>query len=205
LTDGAAGITSLLSNGGLAVVQDPHDALHSSMPEHALAAGPVQHVLPVSEIPAALNRLVSEPIWLEKDEVTALEDLAEDPPTRPLHHPQRSTHPRELEYRCPECHGPLHENEDDGRIRIACRIGHEWDLRDLASRHAIEMETALSAAANAWEQRSRFSRDLEKRAQARGHDHSASQFRRQAEQADEYAGWIHEMLTRVTGRNPAAR
>jgi two-component system chemotaxis response regulator CheB len=48
--DGAAGLAAIKRNGGVAIVQDPHTASRSTMPEAALAASAADAVLPLEEI-----------------------------------------------------------------------------------------------------------------------------------------------------------
>src|SRR5437870_2502734 len=48
--------------GGLAVVQDPAEALYSSMPSNARDRVAVDYCLPVAQIGPLLGRLVHEPI-----------------------------------------------------------------------------------------------------------------------------------------------
>ncbi len=54
--DGAAGLRSIREHGGLVVVQDPATAEKSTMPAAALAATPVDAVLPLEEIGPFLVR-----------------------------------------------------------------------------------------------------------------------------------------------------
>lgn len=55
--DGAQGLAAIKARGGCAVVQEPADAECSVMPQAALAAAPVDHVLPLAEIAPLLIRL----------------------------------------------------------------------------------------------------------------------------------------------------
>jgi two-component system chemotaxis response regulator CheB len=55
--DGSAGLWWVKRHGGVAVVQDPDEAAHPSMPRSALAVVKVDHVLPVREIGPLLVRL----------------------------------------------------------------------------------------------------------------------------------------------------
>lgn len=55
--DGACGLQYIRSRGGRAIVQDPATAESPSMPRAALDAGPVDDVLPLSDIAALLSRL----------------------------------------------------------------------------------------------------------------------------------------------------
>ncbi|MDX6448628.1 MAG: two-component system, chemotaxis family, protein-glutamate methylesterase/glutaminase [Gaiellaceae bacterium] len=60
--DGAAGLRSIRERGGLTVVQDPATAERSAMPAAALAATPVDAVLPLEEIgPFLVRHCCGEP------------------------------------------------------------------------------------------------------------------------------------------------
>lgn len=55
--DGARGLAAIKAAGGLTVVQDPATAECDVMPRAAVETGAADHVLPVPEIAALLNRL----------------------------------------------------------------------------------------------------------------------------------------------------
>lgn len=55
--DGASGLAKIKSFGGLTVVQDPRSAESRVMPEAAIAAAPVDRILPLAEIAHFLNKL----------------------------------------------------------------------------------------------------------------------------------------------------
>ena len=59
LDDGTAGLLAIKSRGGIAVVQDPADALYPGMPSNALGHVPVDHVLPAASIGKLLARLIA--------------------------------------------------------------------------------------------------------------------------------------------------
>jgi two-component system, chemotaxis family, protein-glutamate methylesterase/glutaminase len=54
LDDGTAGLLAIKRAGGIAIVQDPADALFASMPQSAIEHVSVDHVLPRSEIARAI-------------------------------------------------------------------------------------------------------------------------------------------------------
>src|SRR5437762_69863 len=60
LDDGTAGLWAIKLRGGTAVVQDPADAVHRSMPINALDNVAVDYTLPVAEIGPLLGRLTRE-------------------------------------------------------------------------------------------------------------------------------------------------
>ncbi|MGB8534872.1 MAG: chemotaxis protein CheB [Acidobacteriaceae bacterium] len=55
--DGAQGLKTIKSRGGLAVVEDPRTAAVKAMPHAALQATPVDHVLPLQQIAPLLTQL----------------------------------------------------------------------------------------------------------------------------------------------------
>lgn len=57
LDDGAAGLRRVRARGGVAVVQEPGDALHAGMPAAAVAVAGADHVLPAASIGALLAAL----------------------------------------------------------------------------------------------------------------------------------------------------
>ena len=62
LDDGTAGLRVIKAQGGLAVVQDPAEAVYNSMPRSAIEHAPVDFVAPVTELAALLVSLVGEEV-----------------------------------------------------------------------------------------------------------------------------------------------
>jgi two-component system chemotaxis response regulator CheB len=59
LNDGTAGLLPVKERGGIAVVQDPEDALYSQMPQSAITHVAVDHVAPLAKLPSLLARLMT--------------------------------------------------------------------------------------------------------------------------------------------------
>src|SRR5262249_31181985 len=57
---GTAGVGAGPGPGGVGLVQDPHEALHSGMPSSAVANAEPDYVLPVAELARALDRLTAQ-------------------------------------------------------------------------------------------------------------------------------------------------
>lgn len=55
-SDGTLGLRRIKELGGLAIVQDPIEAEHDGMPRNAIVGAPVDLVLPLAEMPAAIVR-----------------------------------------------------------------------------------------------------------------------------------------------------
>lgn len=58
-TDGAMGVSAMKKRGGTVIVQDEASSEHFGMPSAAIRTGVVDFVLPLGEIPAALQVLVA--------------------------------------------------------------------------------------------------------------------------------------------------
>ena len=61
LDDGTAGLWTIKDRGGLAIVQDPDEALFPSMPRSAMQHVTVDHVVPAAELAALLLGLLKAP------------------------------------------------------------------------------------------------------------------------------------------------
>ena len=59
LDDGSAGLAAIKEQGGIAIVQDPDDAVAPDMPRNALRAVDVDYCLPAAEIAPLLVKLVN--------------------------------------------------------------------------------------------------------------------------------------------------
>jgi two-component system chemotaxis response regulator CheB len=73
LNDGSAGLRAVRAAGGLAVVQDPADAMATDMPWNALRHAGADYRVRLAEIPALLTQLSNELVL--KSETTHLTDV----------------------------------------------------------------------------------------------------------------------------------
>lgn len=65
LDDGTVGMMAVKRHGGIAVVQDPGEALYTGIPGSAIQRVGVDYVLPVEEIAQLLTRLTREPVAVQ--------------------------------------------------------------------------------------------------------------------------------------------
>jgi two-component system, chemotaxis family, protein-glutamate methylesterase/glutaminase len=194
LDDGSAGLVAVKSRGGLAVVQDPADALYSGMPVNALQHVAVDHVLPAAAIGELLARLASEPVpeppgpaptdmkmevEMEKFSLDAME----------------GSHPGEPSgFSCPDCNGVLWAIQDGGLERFRCRVGHAWSPESLLTRQSESLEAALWVALRSLEERAALARRLAEPARRRGHRITATRFDEQATEAQQAARVVRNLL-----------
>jgi two-component system chemotaxis response regulator CheB len=207
LDDGASGLLAVASRGGVAVVQDPEEALYSSMPLHAQAAVDGAHVLPAAEIGQLLGRLTAGsllddvvpppvPTGLRLENAMAQLDgstwNAEDHPGRPV------------PLTCPDCHGPLFGLSDGTLHRFRCLVGHGWSAEALAAQQSSAVEGALWMALRTLEEKAELSRAMAARATAAGHDLTGLSFTQRADDAHQAALLVRDLLERAAMQEPTA-
>jgi two-component system chemotaxis response regulator CheB len=145
LGDGTIGLLAIKKLGGVAVVQDPAEALYPSMPENALRHVAVDYSARLADIPALLVALASRSVGdIERFAVPPTIDvevrIARE--ENPMHAGvEQLGKPSPLA--CPECHGVLREWEEDGRVRFRCHTGHAYSPESLAAEIDEAIETAL--------------------------------------------------------------
>ena len=153
LDDGTAGLWAIKLRGGTAVVQDPADAMHRSMPLNALENVDVDYKVPVGEIGQLLGRLTREaaapePLFAprERERMEAEVKIARESDPRledVLGFGQLSP------FTCPECHGVLTMYRDGNIIRFRCHTGHALSSGTLLEATSEETERRLLDAVRA--------------------------------------------------------
>jgi two-component system chemotaxis response regulator CheB len=196
LDDGTLGLRAVKRAGGLAMVQDPQEALFPEMPESAIAYVSVDYVLPVVEMPATLVRLAHQPIAVkevvsvaapeEREEQVVHEEFKAEEQARYAN--TRST------FACPECGGVLWELHDGDLVRFRCPVGHAYSDEDLLSLQDDRIESALWSAVRALRERAALSRNRATRLERRGKEAAAASARRRAGEADRQAQVLRDLL-----------
>ncbi len=199
LDDGTAGLQAVKEAGGIAVVQDPADAVCASMPAHAMARVAVDHCVKAVDLPALLVHLVGMPtpdpgarlqVPLETYEevVSTLERAATGPPIGV-----------ESGLTCPECSGILREVREGDVLRFRCRVGHAYTSQTMLEAQGEAVEKALWTAVRSLEERSILIGKLAENARAHGHDGIAALF------DDRSMAFSHDvqMLRALIGRGRA--
>jgi two-component system chemotaxis response regulator CheB len=192
--DGTAGLLAIKSRGGIAVVQNPEDALYPGMPGNALEHAQVDHALAAASMGKLLTRLLAE--------------LAE-PPADPAPTGMRvevemerfsmeafeGNHPgRPSGFSCPDCNGVLWQIKDGGLERYRCRVGHAWSPESLLTQQSEALEAALWVALRSLEERAALARRLAEPARRRGHAITATRFEEQAAEAQQAARLVRDLL-----------
>lgn len=203
LDDGTAGLLAVKQQGGIAIVQDPKDALYPSMPASAIANVEVDHVVPLSGIVQQIVSSASAPIGprvVVRPEVTErmrMEKNVAEMDADTMQNDDRPGNPSA--YSCPECGGVLWEIEEGELVRFRCRVGHAYSPESVLSAQDEVLEDALWSAMKTLEESARLSKRLAASERARGHDWMAKRFEEKEAEARERVEVIRRFL-----REPAS-
>lgn len=198
LDDGTAGLIAIRKHGGIAVAQDPREAMYPSMPESAIAHASVDHVIPLGAMGELLVRLVSEPpprASAGGDEQMDLETRMAELDADALHQDERPGQPSP--YSCPDCGGVLWEIPDAEYTRYRCRVGHAFSPEAMLSAQDDVLEEALWSAMKTLEESARLSHRLADNERVRGHEWLVKRFEEKEREARERVEVIRRYLLRT--------
>lgn len=145
LGDGTAGLSAIKKLGGVAIVQDPAEALYPSMPQSALRYVSIDYTARLAEIPSLLLALASRTVHdVQRIAAPSSVDveirIARE--ENPMHAGIEQLG-RPSPIACPECHGVLREWEEDGHVRFRCHTGHAYSPESLRAEIDEAIEIAL--------------------------------------------------------------
>lgn len=207
LDDGTAGLLALKRQGGVAIVQDPEDALFPGMPTSALSVVDVDYCLPLAEIGPALVRIVSEPLDIEERAMPRETDRLDDENRSTEMDPalvETDDRPgRPSPFGCPECGGVLWELENSDMMRFRCRVGHAYSVESLLADQTEGLEAALWSAMRALEEKASLTHRLAERATEQSQHRAAARFNEQSTTAEEHAHAIRTVLLDQTQASAA--
>jgi two-component system chemotaxis response regulator CheB len=195
LDDGTAGLFAIKQQGGIAIVQDPEEAIYDGMPRSAIENVSVDYVLPIAQIGTELFRLSHKPASIENKPVEkqlAMEADIADMDKEALQSLERPG--KESPYSCPECGGVLWEIKNQNLLRFRCRTGHAFSSESLFAEQSDALEQALWVALRALKEQSALSRRLAARAKAQNHSITANRFEERAQDVDLKADIIRRVL-----------
>ena len=191
LDDGAVGAALVARAGGLAVVQEPKEAAHSSMPRAALAAAPGAIAVPTGQLGQVVSGMLGESglaAWPGPGPQEAAETRMEESSDLQFLSPEET---RLTRLACPECGGALAEAVLPRITYFRCHVGHQFSPLSLAAAQAESAEAKLWAAVAALEETAALARHL---AHTRADEDVADQ---QARTADWAARLAESLRTQV--------
>jgi len=200
LDDGTAGLVAVKKQGGVAVVQDPDEALYSGMPSSAIENVDVDHILRVADIATLLVDLVYKPVEQGVEDVSRDMKMESDMAELELTAMQSSTRPgTPSPFACPECAGVLWELDEGGVIRLRCRTGHAYSVGTLLAEQSEALEVALWTALRALEEKASLVQRMASRARDRNQPFSAKRFEEQGQDMQQRATLVRQLLLKGEG------
>lgn len=196
LDDGTAGLLAVKRRGGVAVVQDPDDALFAGMPASALQYVAVDHRPPLSGIAPLLARIAREPAEEEgaypvPNEMDLETRIARLDPAALEHEGKPGTLSA---FSCPECKGPLWELDDGKLLRFRCRTGHAFTAGSALAGQAEAVEEALWIALNTLQESALIAEQLADEARRRDHHRVAAHFDEKVLQTQQHVALLRQVL-----------
>jgi two-component system chemotaxis response regulator CheB len=195
LDDGAAGLLAIKRRGGVAVVQDPQDALFPDMPKNAMAIIAPDHVLPKAKIATVLARLAREPA--DEPAAPVTEEMKKETEIEAMNMDNGDDNrPGESSiYGCPECGGVLWELHDGEMLRFRCRVGHGYTSEGLLSEQAEQLDVALWSAYRTLQENASLAKRLSERAKKNASSkHLIERFEQRERDAMDRADTIKKLL-----------
>ncbi|HTN83526.1 MAG TPA: chemotaxis protein CheB [Sorangium sp.] len=187
---GTAGLLEIKRRGGIAVVQDPEDALFSEMPQSALDNVPVDHCVPLARLPPLLADLVQQKAGVAPAAAESPHGLVGEKVEAP-----------EIEFTCPDCGGNLVRNGDGAMLSFRCKVGHRYTPEGLENEQAEALEAALWVALRTIEDTAALARRMAERAAERNQIYMVAHFEEKVRAAEERGALVRRALLGVTEGN----
>lgn len=205
LDDGTAGLWAIKRLGGLAIVQDPADALFPSMPQSALQhvdvdmSAALVDIAPLlvraTAVPSARRERVTVPETMEIELRIAREENAVDAGIEHLAEPSP--------FACPECHGVLLRLKDSPPLRFRCHTGHAYSPESLVAAVNEGIEEALWNAVRALEEGGLLLQEMAEHVEQHANTDSARDLAAQAAETRRQAETVRQVATGRKGLTPA--
>lgn len=205
LSDGAAGLNAIKRCGGMAVVQDPSDAVSDEMPRRAMEATTIDLCVPGLGMGDVLSDLVREeagaalPIPPEirlEVEIAAGDRIGSDNLLH-LADPVALT--------CPACGGVLSEVKESRPMRFRCQVGHGFTADVLAKEQEGRVDEALRVALRIIEERAELVHRMAADGRRSGRPAVAQMYEARAVEYREYADMIRRVVLKSLDPPPARK
>jgi two-component system chemotaxis response regulator CheB len=195
LDDGTSGMIAIKLRGGIAMVQDPAEAIFADMPQSALRNAAIDYCLPVRGIAETIVSLVTaavpQPSPAQPVPVVQASEIAE---RKTLTVEQEKALGAASGITCPECHGALWEIRDAGLLRFECRIGHAFSGESMLADHNDAVERAVWAAVRALAENAALHRRLAEDARLQGEAALAANYAVHAEEAEQHGRQLRQLV-----------
>lgn len=158
--DGSAGLFIIKARGGVAIVQDPKEAMSKNMPRNAINMVDVDFCLPVRQIAKVLVQLVD---GKATNTTESPHDGGKVSDHASAENPKQQPPGEQIPLACPECDGPLYQVTDGDLTHFQCFVGHAFSPESLSEEHTEALERALWTAIRKLKERVVLHEELLKR------------------------------------------
>jgi two-component system chemotaxis response regulator CheB len=198
LDDGTAGMVAIKSRGGVAVVQEPADAIYPGMPESVLQHVEVDHALPVAQIGPLLARIAGE--RADQAGVAPVSDALrlEVAVSRDDAGAEYGDIPRigsPTTFTCPDCAGSLVEMPSES-VQYRCLVGHAWTADALMDAYGGTLERAMWTALRTLDEKASLAHRMVNVSRVAGRELVAERYVKQEEEALAAAEVLRKYLLR---------
>lgn len=188
LDDGTAGLQEIKREGGIAIVQDPDEAVAPEMPRSAIDQVKVDHIAKLEDIPRLLVELSEG--YVEGGKVKTSKNGHKGAKT--VCKDEQSVHQK---FTCPDCGGPMEEQRTGEIQRFRCRVGHKYSLDSLMAANEDAVERALWAAMQTLEQSATLNRRLADRSRHSRRKEIVKRYEERAVEKEHHAQMLRRVLT----------
>ena len=196
LDDGTAGLWAIKDRNGLALVQDPGEADHDSMPKSAIQHVKVDFIGTVRELASEIAKQVRTTIEPQKAQPANQRHLIENGISingNGLHAGVMGLG-KISNYTCPDCHGVLVQIKEGSIIRFRCHTGHAFSIKTLIADVNAAIDKGLWDTLRAVEERIMLLRQMADLAEEEGNVTDAEQCRTQASNAEGRLNPLRELV-----------
>lgn len=189
LADGSSGLFAIRRLGGVAVIQDPEEALFSAMPLAAMSRVDIDYALPVTEMGRLLKSLIDEaPRPEPMDAAHYRNDLKLDVDVAACDSAYEKGIMGAIEpsvYTCPDCHGVLFRLREGKTDRFRCHTGHGYSSNALLAQQKVTAESSLWQAVKTLQESGALLHELTERMRKSGEGETAEALGRKAGEVEE--------------------
>ena len=199
LSDGASGLHAIKRCGGVALVQDPDDAVADEMPRRALEATVADLVVPSARLGDVLSDLVRQPagptvpippeVLLEID--IAAGERIDSPRLATIADPAALT--------CPACGGVLSKIRVGHPLRFRCQVGHAYTADILGKEQEGSIDEALRVALRIIEERAELVQRMANDGRQSGRVAVAAMLDERAKEYRGHAETLRDAVLRLLG------
>jgi two-component system chemotaxis response regulator CheB len=195
LDDGVHGLLRIKQRGGVAIVQNPEEAIVDALPLNALKYVEVDHIANAEQIADLLVRLADQPA---SEEVPPMpeDEVIEATVADGVHHILESRKPGHAPsaFTCPDCGGSLWEITNGKLVRYRCHVGHVYTADSLVMEKDGALENVLWSALRALEESVVLRHRMAKRAREGKISTIAEDFERRAREDEARARLLRQFL-----------